>query len=162
MNGSISTWRWVILAVLVGIPALGGLRAQSSHAVRQTPRLTFHYGVVPSELVLAHSDQHLERSMHAAGARKGTSHVVLALFDAADGRRIESAEVHATVAVLGGSSQTKRLEPMLIAGQPSFGGYFTMGSPAIYRLRFEAKLAGGNVPAVAEFEHRVPGPERGR
>lgn len=51
----------------------------------------------------------------------------------------------ATVSLVGGTTVTRRLESMTIAGQPSFGGFFVIGMPDIYRLRFEARR-----PGVAE------------
>lgn len=133
-------------------------QAQPAHALRQTGGLVFHYGIVPAEIVLAHPEQHPERAMHADGARRGASHVVLALFDMA-GKRISQAEVQATVTLVGGPAVTRTLEPMAIAGQASFGGFFSFGAPGIYRIRFEALGASHEGVASAEFEHRVPGPE---
>lgn len=48
-----------------------------------------------------------------------------------------------------------RFEPMTIADQPSFGGFFSLGMPGIYRLRFEVRRPGIAQPASAEFEYRV-------
>lgn len=144
--------------VLVGSLLLVGplLAAEPAHALRQRGGITFHYGVVPAQVVLAHADQHPERRMHGGAAPKGgASHVVVALFDAAKGERIAQAEVIATVTVVGGASVTKRLEPMTIADQPSFGGFFQLGIPGIYRLRFEARRPGAAEAASAEFEYRV-------
>jgi len=130
--------------------------ADPAHALRQTGRdVVFHYGVVPAQVVLAHPDKHPEREMHGGAAPKGASHVVVALFDAAKGERIAQAQVTTTVSLLGGASVTKRLEPMMIANQPSFGGFFSLGAPGIYRLRFEARRPGVAEVASAEFEYRV-------
>lgn len=132
------------------------LAADSAHALRQTGRaVVFHFGVVPAAVVLAHPDKHPEREMHRGAAPKGASHVVVALFDAAKGERIANAEVTATVTLLGGASATKRLEPMTIADQPSFGGFFSLGMPGIYKLRFEARRPGIAEVASVEFEYRV-------
>ncbi len=116
--------------------------------------IVFQYGVVPAEVVLAHAEPHAERQMHGGAASRGSSHVVVALFDT-KGDRIPRAEVTATVTLLGGPSETKRLERMDIAGQPSFGNFFRMGAPGTYRLRFEARRPGEPRAASAEFEYRV-------
>jgi hypothetical protein len=146
----------LLYAGLLGAAA----QAQPAHAIRQTGELQFHYGVVPAELVLRHPGEHPERQMHGKSAPRG-SHLVVALFEAQAGKRVADAEVTAHVTLAGGPSATKRLEPMRIAGQPSFGAYVPIGAPGVYRIRFEAKRPGA-APATAEFEHRVPGPERGR
>lgn len=126
--------------------------AEPAHAQRQTAQeVVFHYGVVPAAVVLAHPDKHPEREMHRGAAPKGASHLVVALFDAAKGERIANAEVTATVTLLA----TRRLEPMTIADQPSFGGFFSLGMPGIYKLRFEARRPGIARVASGEFEYRV-------
>ena len=130
--------------------------AEPAHALRQAaPEVVFHYGVVPAAVVLAHPDKHPEREMHRGTAPKGASHVVVALFDAAKGERIANAEVTATVTQLGGASATRRLEPMTIADQPSFGGFSSLGMPGIYKLRFEARRPGIAGAASGEFEYWV-------
>ena len=146
-----------LLLLVVSLFSAGRLfAAEPAHAVRQaTGRIVFHYGVVPAQVVLAHPDQHPERKMHGGTAPKGASHLVVALFDAAKGERIADAEVTATVTLLGGASVTRRLEPMSIANQPSFGGFFSLGAPGVYRLRFEARRPGARQPDSAEFEYRV-------
>ena len=130
--------------------------ADPGHAIRQAGQeIVFHYGVVPAEVVLAHAGGHEERKMHEGSVPRGSSHVVVALFDAARGERVADAEVTATISLLGGSSVTRRLEPMAIANQPSFGAFFQLGVPGIYRLHFEARTAANPRPQSADFEYRV-------
>jgi hypothetical protein len=97
----------------------------------------------------------MNNPMRTGAAPKGPSDLVLAPFDAAKGERIAQAEVTATVTLLGGASVTRRLEPMTIADQPSFGGFFSLGMPGIYRLRFEVRRPGIAQRASTEFEYRV-------
>jgi hypothetical protein len=135
-----------VLFPLLSLICAGQLvAAEPAHALRQAA----------PEVVLAHPDKHPEREMHRGTAPKGASHVVVALFDAAKGERIANAEVTATVTLLGGASATRRLEPMTIADQPSFGGFFSLGMPGIYKLRFEARRPGIAEAASGEFEYRV-------
>ena len=93
-----------------------------------------------------------EREMHG-GAKRGESHVVLALFDGE--KRISEAEVTMHVTLAGGPSVTRRLQPMTIAGQPGFGAFVSVGTPGIYRIRFEVRRPGHAGAASAQFEHRV-------
>ena len=65
----------------MAVASAGAVQAQPVHATRQTSQLVFHYD---------------------AGARKGMSHVVVALFDATTGERISTAEVQATVTLVVG------------------------------------------------------------
>jgi hypothetical protein len=143
----------LLVSVLFGAP----IAAEPVHALRGAGReVVFHYGVVPAQVVLSHPDKHPEREMHRGAAPRGASHLVVALFDAAKGERIAQAEVTATVSLLGGATVTKQLEPMTLAGQPSFGGFFVLGMPGIYKLRFEARRPGVPEVASAQFEYRVP------
>jgi hypothetical protein len=133
--------------------------AEQAHAIRQgTQGLAFHYGLVPAEVVLAHPKAHVEREMHG-GARRGASHIVLALFEG--DKRIADADVTVHITLAGGPSVTRRLEPMTIAGQPSFGAFVSVGVPGIYRIRFDVRRPGMEGVASEEFEHRVS-PELGR
>lgn len=136
------------------------LAQPAAHAQAQRSGLVFHYGLVPSEMVLSHPQSHEERRMHPGDARKGRSHLVLAIFDAASGERIAKAEVMAHIALLGGPSTTKALEPMEIAGKASFGGFVPVGAPGIYKIRFEVKRPGVPGTDKAEFEHRIADPRR--
>jgi hypothetical protein len=134
--------------------------AQPAHTQRQTSGLLFHYGLVPSEMVLSHPQSHEERRMHPGDARKGRSHLVLAIFDAASGERVAKAEVTVHIALAGGPSTTKVLEPMEIAKQASFGAFVPVGAPGIYKIRFDVKRPGMAGPESAEFEHRIADPRR--
>lgn len=143
---------FLAIGLLAGAPAGW---AEQPHALRQgADGLVFHYGLVPAEVVLAHPEQHPERAMHG-GPRRAESHIVLALFDAKDQTRIAQADVTVHITLAGGPSVTRRLEPMAIAGQPSFGGFVSVGAPGIYKIRFDVRRPGIAAVASAVFEHRV-------
>lgn len=145
----------VTAALLVALLA-SAAGAQTTHPAKDSSQgVVFHFGVVPAEIVQAHPSDHPERVMHGGGA-KGQKHLVLALFDASTGDRIAQADVQATVTLLGGSGVSRRLQPMMVADQPSFGGFFSMTPRGVYRIRFEVKRP-DRPNAVAEFEYRVPG-----
>lgn len=146
-------------AAIAGAVWLSAL-AQPAHTQRQTSGLLFHYGLVPSEMVLSHPQSHEERRMHPGNARKGRSHLVLAIFDAASGERIAKAEVTVHITLVGGPSTTRALEPMDIAKLPSFGAFVPVGAPGIYKIRFDVKRPGMAGPESAEFEHRIADPRR--
>lgn len=150
----VGRWAAALCAGIAGVAGISAL-AQPAHAQSQTPGLLFHYGLVPSEMVLSHPQAHEERRMHPGDARKGRSHLVLAIFDAASGERIANAEVKVHVTLVGGPSTTKALEPMDIARLPSFGAFVPIGAPGIYKIRFEVKRPGVPGTQNAEFEHRI-------
>jgi hypothetical protein len=142
----------VAAALVATASAFDAATAQAGSASAQG--LTFHYGLVPAEVVLAHPSSHAEREMHG-GARRGESHLVLALFDASDQRRIAEADVTVQIALAGGSSVTRKLEPMTISGLPGFGAFVSVGVPGIYKIRFDVRRPGVPGVATAAFEHRV-------
>lgn len=152
--------RWMLAAAAALLPAMS--QAQPAHSAQQGGGLLFHYGVVPAAVVLAHASGHAEREMHQGSPKRGTSHVVLALFEEKGGQRVADAEVTLHLTLAGGASATTKLEPMTIAGQASYGGFVFMDAPGIYTLRFDIRRPGVSARVHVEFEHRVPGPERGR
>jgi hypothetical protein len=73
--------------------------------------------------------------MHGgAPAGRDRQHIVIAVFDASTGARIDDAQVTARVAEPGLSIVEKRLEPMPIAGAMSYGNYFAMPAKGTYRI----------------------------
>ena len=82
-------------------------------------------------------------------------HVLVALFDAASGKRIVGAKVSARVYELNRTGSQKKLEPMLIADTVSYGNYFNIpvnNSP--YRIRVLIELPGVAGVIEAEFDYQ--------
>jgi len=159
MDRSTTLWDGAVVGIvaLALLAAFGPVptAAQPAPAQTQTRGLVFHYGLVPSEMVLSLPQSREEQRMHPGDARKGRSHLVLAIFDAASGERIAKVDVMVHVTLLGGPSTTKALEPMDIAGKASFGAFVPVGAPGIYKIRFEVKRPGAERTESAEFEHRI-------
>jgi hypothetical protein len=59
----------------------------------------------------------------------GIYHLIVSVFDAKTGKRIENATVSARVGELALAPQSKMLEPMQIAGTVTFGNFFTISRP---------------------------------
>jgi hypothetical protein len=109
-----------------------------------------YVGILPAQIVQGHPGEHPERKMHD-GAPPGRNqfHVMVALFDAASGARVEDAHVSAKVGEPGLAPVEKRLDSMPIAGAMSYGNYFPMPAPGPYRidLRIDRPSAGRTVNA---------------
>lgn len=74
---------------------------------------------------------------------RGQKHLVLALFDAASGDRIETATVAVTVEGFGHVAGTRRdLDPMLIAGTVTWGTFVELRDQEKYQLVFNVVLPG--------------------
>jgi hypothetical protein len=141
--------RGCVLVVLIAVVGLVK-GAESAHALRQVEGgLVFHYGVIPAEVVLAR----LDGAVHTSAPND--RHLVVAVFDRNTKARVADAEVTVTVQPGKGGAVTRRLDPMKVADQPSYGGFFPLSGPGIYKFRFEARRPGAPTVAAAEFEYRV-------
>lgn len=101
---------------------------------------------MPAAIVQGHRREHAERKMYGgvtAGRRQ--HHVMLALFDAATGVRIDDAAVTSKVGEPG-LAIDKRLEPMPIAGAMSYGNYFALPPPGPYQIDLRIMRPGSARP----------------
>lgn len=141
------------ILVLALVPAAVG-RAGDFSQTLTADGLEIHYGVVPAAVVDAHRKDDAERTMHRGVPRRaGQHHLTVALFDARTHGRIEQAEVWATVTELGLAPNRKKLEPMRLAGEMSYGNYFSMAAPGPYRIRLEVAWSRGRVSKEFEYSH---------
>ena len=113
--------------------------------------LRLEYGVVRSETVLVHPLEHLERIMHhGVPTAPFTYHIVLAIFDATNGARIQDAGV--SLEVFGPGYRPGRkvmpLESMAAVGDLTYGGYISLPESARYRLTFDIAHAAGRPDTV--------------
>jgi len=108
-------------------------------------RLMRYLGVIPAQLTQEHP------GMHGGGADKEHRyHVLVALFDSKSGERITDASVKATVSSLGMGGSTEVLEPM--HGEAlSYGNYFSLLKPELYRVRVEIQRGKDSDKSVAKF-----------
>lgn len=114
-----------------------------------------YLGVLPSEMIIDHPHSHTEPGMHGGvPAGEHRFHVMVALFDAATGKRISGADVKATVSELALSGTEKKLEPMFIANSITYGNYFIMSGTGIYRIQVQVRRPGVAQAIEAEFEYQ--------
>lgn len=112
-----------------------------------------YLGVLPAQLVQGHSPEHPDGKMHGGvPSTRSQYHVVVAIFDTKDGRRIGESAVTARVTEPGNDSVEKKLEPIVIANTISFGNYFSMSSPGRYRIDITIRRPGA-ATATAAFEY---------
>lgn len=101
-----------------------------------------YLGILPASIVQGHPSSHPEAGMHGGSSEaRHRYHLVLALFDAASGNRIESAQVSVIVSGLGHVGTTKTtLDPMLIADTVTWGTFVSLPGQDLYDLTFEVVL----------------------
>jgi hypothetical protein len=146
---------WAAILVMLGMsPTL----AQEAGQYRLADGVAVYLGLLPAAIVRGHRRGHPEAIMHSgAPAGRHVYHLVVALFDAESGERIEDATVEAQVAPLALSGTTRRLEPMTIADTVTYGEYFTTRGEGRYRIALTITRPGSDKPIETEFdyEHRT-------
>ena len=126
--------------LLLVLTATGPALADSSGDSQTIGNVVIYLGLLPAPMILGHPPNHPEASMHGgrpAGADQ--YHVIVALFDARDGKRITHAEVSARVAEIGLAGEEKKLDPMKIAGTVTYGNYFKMAGTGPFRIRLDIR-----------------------
>ncbi len=114
-----------------------------------------YLGVLPAAIVRGHPESHGEGSMHG-GAPEGRHryHLVVAIFDAQSGKRIESAQVSVKIMGLGHEGATRLdLDPMAIANSITWGTYVNLPGSDVYDLTFEVKLPGRTATITFPFRY---------
>jgi len=131
----------------------------SAHAAENTQHkivdsISIYVGVLPAEMLLGHAKGHEEREMHG-GVPAGSNryHVVVALFDAASGKRITNAQVKIGGASVGLAAARKKAEPMLVNNLVTYGNYVSLPGQGPYKIQIEIKRAGVGKLIEVEFEY---------
>lgn len=151
-----SVLRWIggMRLWLAGMLVASGMACASPMAQAQETSsktvadVTAYIGILPAALVRGHLAMH---GLQSRGA--GQYHLVAALFDATSSARITDARVTATVAPLGLTGETRRLEVMRIDDTVSYGGFFTLAGRGHYTIRLEVARPGASTPVVFEFPY---------
>ncbi len=112
--------------------------------------MSVYLGVIPAQITQDYPGMH-----SAAAGAEHRYHVLVALFDSKSGKRITDARVKAAVFPLGLERSPEELEPM--RGEPlSYGNYFTLHKPELYRIRVEIQRGDDGHLSVAEFVFQRP------
>ncbi len=132
-------WVWLFLALLVlGMPADADNR-KSLH--QRVGGVEIYLGVLPAEMVRGHPKEHPESDMHG-GVPVGMYHVMVALFDSTNGRRITDAVVTVRMVWPDQYSVEKRLEPMIVSASPTYGNYFRVPERGAVRIELQIRRPG--------------------
>ena len=153
-----TAWRAAVagfaLGALLGAAPAAAYAAENFRSIRG---FAIYLGVLPAQLVQGHATDHPESKMHGGRPRRQSQqHIVVAVFDALTGARIEDAVVTAKVAESGRAVAQKRLEPMLIAGAMSYGNYFAMPANGTYRIDVRVVRPATGKTVDATFTYTLP------
>lgn len=161
--------RWKIgfaLLALMGflLGALSPVEAQEASQSVTDHGLTIYYGVIPAEIAEGVVRRESEPNMHGApAAAPHAQHLVVAIFNAVTGERVTDAVVNAQISVLGHQLPEKTLEPMKIADTVTYGNFFDLSRPGVYRIRLSISgtkaLAAVRKPIAIDllYDHPIPG-----
>ena len=143
----------VLVAMLFSIGA-----AVADDGYRQADGLTVYLGLMPAAVVRGHPTTHSESTMHGgAGTSRHQQHIIVAVFDAQTGARVENARVAATVGGLGHTGQqTVQLDPMKIENTVTYGGFVTLPGNDRYQIAVAINVPGRSHPVSVTFssDHR--------
>lgn len=143
----------LLMSVFLSTLAAGGPASASDESYKVVDGLGVYLGVLPAAILRGP-----EAALHG-GAPSGAHqyHIVVAIFDAATGARIENAKVTATVSGLGhvGSSSLP-LGPMTIAGTVTYGEFVTLPGNEIYGIAVDISIPGRSSPVRADFSYQHP------
>jgi hypothetical protein len=104
-----------------------------------------------------HPSSHEEATMHGGpGAWAHQFHILVAVFDAGTGKRVEDANVSASVTGVGLAGTKQTLEPMRIADTTTYGNYYDLGGSSRFRIVVEVKRPNEAKPVTVEFAYKHP------
>ncbi len=147
--------RWMRPAVLAGLALsfrlAGPLHAQDASNYQIVGSVAAYLGVMPAEIVGGHPQTHPETRMHGGPPQNAHSeHIVIALFDDPSGTRIEDAQVEATISGMGDVAITPMtLDPMLIAGDITYGGYISFPGRDTYTI--DLRISRPDSPTITQM-----------
>jgi hypothetical protein len=126
--------------------------------------LTVYFGVMPAAIAEGVARRHSEANMHGTPpSAPHAQHFVVAIFNSVTGERVTDAVVNAQISLPGHELPEKTLEPMKIAGTVTYGNFFDLSQPGVYRIRLN--ISGTNVAAAVKkpividllYDHPIPG-----
>ena len=127
--------------------------ARADNGYQMVDGLAIYLGIVPASVVRGHPSSHAERTMHGgAGTRPHQQHIIVAVFDAKTGKRIENADIDATIAGLGHvGHQRVKLEPMTIANTITYGAFVNLGGNDRYEIAVDIIVRDRSRSVSAKF-----------
>ncbi len=142
-----------VLALLLALAPLA-MSAGENTQYKIVDGVSIYVGVLPAEMLLGHPKEHHEREMHG-GVPAGTNryHIVVALFDAASGKRMTDVQVKIGGASIGMAAARNKAEPMLVNNQVTYGNYVTLPGQGPYKIQIEIRRTGTSKLIEVEFDY---------
>ena len=130
--------------------------AKAGANMKTVDGIDINLGFQRAESLLSYPEKSAERTMHG-GVPKGRDyyHINVTLADHASSAPIGNAQVEVQVQEVGLTSETKKLEPMAVAGGASYGQYVRMKAKTAYQVTVRIQRPGAPRAVEARFEHRT-------
>lgn len=155
--GSVAGLFGFLVSAFVVAIAAASLASAAEENYQVAHGLGVYLGILPAGIVRGHPEWHAEGAMHG-GAPRGRHqyHIVIAIFDAKTGARIEKAQVTANVSGLGNvGTQNIELEPMLIAGTVTYGNFVELPGYDRYDIKLDITVPGREpAPVRIDFTYQ--------
>lgn len=148
---------WQVALIVIAVTVLNPVTAatDSPEKFQVVDGVAIYLGLMPAQIVQGHLKGRPETKMHGGvPAGRYRDHLVVALFDDATGKRIEDAQVMASVMQMSSKPEWKNLEPMHIADTLTYGNYFDMSGEGTYRIQVRVRRPGQSTAIEATFTHR--------
>ncbi len=145
--------------LLVMALGAGWTSSQAANFEATTPSFRVHLGVV-SAVSLRKAPELIDREKRLHGnliEQPDMQHVLVSIFSAKDGRRVEDATVIAAMRPEEQAPATERpLERMRTADAIAYGNFFEMKRAGTYEITVKIYLPQGNRAETAKFDYTKP------
>lgn len=137
--------------LLAALTAISPVRSEDGY--QTADGLAVYLGIMPAAMLRGHPGNHEEGAMHGGpGSGRHQQHIVVAVFDADSGDRVEDASVALTVSGLGHVGHRRiALEPMVIAGTVTYGEFIDFPGSDRYEIAVEVSVPGRQGPTSFTF-----------
>lgn len=141
-------------AILLALTLVTSASADDNANYQISDGLGVYLGLMPAAIIGdEHPPGHAEADMHGGPPTDAHAyHIILAVFDAASGERVENAAVTAVVSGIGNVATTNlALEPMLINSTVTYGAFVDLGALERFDIAFAIAVPGESDPVQVSF-----------
>jgi hypothetical protein len=113
--------------------------------------LEIYLTVVPAEMIRGYAKDHFKSQMHGGIPSLNHYHIIVVLFDKNTKQRITTAKVKLKVTNEHFTGEPRDLEPMMLAGELSYGNYFKVPKDQWFNIVVEIQSDEMRKPIVTKF-----------
>ncbi len=143
----------LVVALLSAFALVATASADDNTNYQISDGLGVYLGLMPAAIIGEHPPNHAEAGMHGGPPINAHAyHIIVAVFDATSGGRVENAAVTAVVSGLGHVGATNlALEPMLINDTVTYGAFVDLAALERFDVAVSIKIPGQRDPVRVSF-----------